>query len=151
MFHPKKFTPATIRFADVPGIPDEHRGDTSFNLPELRTADALMVVLRGFSSDAVAHPKGSVDPLRDLAHIEEEFILQDQMVVERRLERLRKDIQKRRDPELERERDLLERCLTVLESATPLRNETFDANAIEETAGLHLLVSQTRAGGGQRR
>jgi GTP-binding protein YchF len=139
MYQPKKFTPATIRFADVPGIPDEHRGDTSFNLPELRTADALMVVLRSFESDAVAHPKGSVDPLRDLEHIEEEFILQDQMVVERRLERLRKDIQKRRDPELERERDLLERCLLILESATPLRNESFDTNARKKLRGFTFL------------
>jgi GTP-binding protein YchF len=139
MFEPKKFTPATIRFADIPGIPDEHRGDTSFNLPELRTADALMVVLRSFTSDAVAHPKGSVDPLRDLEHIEDEFILQDQMVVERRLERLRKDIQKRRDPELERERDLLEHCLEILESATPLRNQTFDANAVKKLRGFTFL------------
>ena len=139
MYQPKKFTPATIRFADVPGIPDEHRGDTSFNLPELRTADALMVVLRGFVSDAIAHPMGSVDPLRDLAHIEEEFNLQDQMVVERRLERLRKDIQKRRDPELERERDLLERCLGILESGTPLRNESFDANQSKKLRGFTFL------------
>ena len=139
MYKPKKFTPATIRFADVPGIPDEHRGDTSFNLPELRTADALMVVLRGFPSDAVAHPMGSVDPLRDLEHIEDEFILQDQMVVEKRLERLRKDIQKRHDPELERERDLLERCLEILESATPLRNETFDANQTKKLRGFTFL------------
>jgi len=139
MYAPKKTTPATIRFADVPGIPDEHRGDTSFNLPELRTADALMVVLRSFPSDVVAHPKGSVDPLRDLGHIEEEFILQDQMVVERRLERLRKDIQKRRDPELERERDLLERCLVVLEDARPLRAEEFDANARKKLRGFTFL------------
>ena len=139
MYEPKKTTPATIRFADVPGIPDEHRGDTSFNLPELRTADALMVVLRSFPSDAIAHPKGSVDPLRDLEHIEEEFILQDQMVVERRLERLRKDIQKRRDPDLVRERDLLEHCLTILESARPLRAETFDANARKRLRGFTFL------------
>ncbi|MEX1312050.1 MAG: DUF933 domain-containing protein [Candidatus Sulfomarinibacteraceae bacterium] len=139
MYHPKKTTPATIRFADVPGIPDEHRGDTSLNVPELRTADALMVVLRAFPGEAVAHPSGSVDPLRDLAHIEEEFILQDQMVVEKRLERLRKDIQKRRDPELERERDLLVHCLEILEAGQPLRNESFDANAAKKLRGFTFL------------
>ncbi len=139
MYQPKKTTPATIRFADVPGIPDEHRGDTSLNMPELRTADALMVVLRTFQSEAVAHPSGSIDPLRDLEHIEEEFILQDQMVVEKRLERLRKDIQKRRDPELERERDLLEACLKVLEAGQPLRNESFDANASKKLRGFTFL------------
>jgi len=139
MYNPKKTTPATIRFSDIPGIPDEHRGEASLNLPELRTADALMVVLRAFDSDAVAHPKGSVDPLRDLAHIEEEFILSDQLVVEKRLERLRKDIQKRRDPELERERDLLERCLAVLEAEQPLRTESFDANEEKKLRGFTFL------------
>jgi len=139
MYNPKKTTPATIRFSDIPGIPDEHRGEASLTLPELRTADARMVVLRAFESDAVAHPKGSLNPLLDLAHIEEEFILSDQLVVEKRLERLRKDIQKRRDPELERERDLLERCLTVLEGEKPLRNETFDANQEKKLRGFTFL------------
>jgi GTP-binding protein YchF len=139
LYNPKKTTPATIRFADVPGIPEEHRGESGLNLPELRTADALIVVLRGFVSDAVAHPKGSVDPLRDLEHIEEEFILQDQMVVERRLDRLRRDLGKRRDPELERERDLLNRCLEVLESERPLRAETFDANQAKKLRGFTFL------------
>jgi len=142
MYEPKKTTPATIRFADVPGIPDEHRGEAGFNLPELRTTDALMVVLRAFESDAVAHPKGTIDPLRDLEHIEEEFILQDQMVVERRLERLHKDIQKRRDPELERERDLLQSCLATLEAGRPLRSETYDQNAEKKLRGFTFLSSK---------
>ncbi|HSL17566.1 MAG TPA: DUF933 domain-containing protein [Methylomirabilota bacterium] len=139
MYSPKKTTPATVRFADVPGIPDEHRDEAAFNLPELRTADALLVVLRAFESDAVPHPKGSVDPLRDLEHIEEEFILQDQMVVERRLERVRRDLGKRREAELERERDLLERCLAVLESGRPLRAESFDEAEGKKLRGFTFL------------
>ncbi|MGD8440148.1 MAG: DUF933 domain-containing protein [Holophagae bacterium] len=139
MYEPKKTTPATIRFADVPGIPDEHRGEAGFNLPELRTADALMVVLRAFESGAIAHPKGTVDPLRDLEHIEEEFILQDQMVVERRLDRLRKDLQKRRDPDLESERDVLQSCLATLEAGRPLRDEAFDPTADKKLRGFTFL------------
>jgi hypothetical protein len=139
MYRPKKTTPATIRYADVPGIPDEHRGDASLNLPELRTADALMVVVRAFESEAVAHPRGSVNPLRDLEHIEEEFILSDQMVIEKRLDRLRKDIQKRRDPGLERERDLLVRCLTALENEQPLRSQSFDAAEEKRLRGFTFL------------
>jgi GTP-binding protein YchF len=87
----------------------------------------------------VPHPKGSIDCVRDLEHIEEEFILQDQMVVERRLERLAKDIQKRRDPELERERDVLTRCLDVLESATPLREASFSEPELKKLRGFTFL------------
>jgi GTP-binding protein YchF len=125
LYQPDKTTPAVVRYVDVPGIPEEHRQEATFNLPELRAVDALMVVLRAFESDAVGHPKGTVDPLRDLRYIEEEFILQDLMVVERRLERIRRDLAKRRVPELDREARILERCQSILEENRPLRTASF--------------------------
>jgi len=128
MYNPAKTTPATVRYVDVPGIPEEHRHEAAFNLPELRATDVVMVVVRAFESDSVAHPMGSLDPLRDLHHIEEEFILQDQMVVERRLERIDRDLAKRKSPDLVREREILNRCLEVLEASTPLRAESFTAD-----------------------
>ena len=140
MYEPEKTTPATVRYVDVPGIPEEHRqGEAAFNLPELRSADALMVVVRAFADESVAHPMGSVDPIRDLRHIEEEFILQDQLVVERRLERIRKDLAKRKVPELEREGLILERCLEVLESERPLRAEDFSADELKQLRGFTFL------------
>ncbi len=126
LYNPKKTTPATVRYVDVPGMKAEHTEDASLNVPELRTMDALMVVLRGFDNDAVPHPAGAVDPFRDLERIEEEFVLQDQMVVERRMDRLRADIARRKDAELIAELALLERCLAVLEEGRPLRGEPFD-------------------------
>jgi GTP-binding protein YchF len=140
MYEPEKTTPATVRYVDVPGIPEEHRpGEAAFNLPELRSADALMVVVRAFADESVAHPMGSVDPIRDLRHIDEEFILQDQLVVERRLERIRKDLAKRKVPELERECRILERCLEVLESERPLRAEDFSADELKQLRGFTFL------------
>ena len=139
LYHPKKTTPATIRYVDVPGIPEEHRGEAAFNIPELRTADALMVILRAFPDDAVAHPMGSLDPVRDLQYIEEEFILQDQMVVERRLDRLRRDLAKRKAPDLLREAELLERCLEALEAASPLRSQAFSMDDHKKLRGFTFL------------
>ncbi|MDX2436285.1 MAG: DUF933 domain-containing protein [Acidobacteriota bacterium] len=128
MYNPAKTTPATVRYVDVPGIPEEHRHEAAFNLPELRATDVLMVVVRAFPSDSVAHPMGDIDPVRDLRHIDEEFILQDQLVVERRLERIDRDLAKRKNPDLVREREILGRCLTVLEASMPLRGEGFTAD-----------------------
>jgi hypothetical protein len=68
---------------------------------------------------------GAVDPHRDLRFIEQEFILQDLMVVERRLERIRRDLAKRRVPELEREARILEHCQVILEENGPLRAVSF--------------------------
>jgi GTP-binding protein YchF len=121
MYQPRKTTPASVRYVDVPGIRGERQQDASLNIPELRTMDALLVVLRGFHNDAVPHPLGSLDPIRDLDRIEEEFVLQDQMIVERRVERLRKDVVRLKKSELVAELELLERCLLVLEDGRPLR------------------------------
>jgi GTP-binding protein YchF len=139
MYQPEKTTPATVRYVDVPGIPEEHRREAAFNLPELRAVDALMVVLRAFTNDAVAHPMGSIDSLRDLRHIEQEFILQDLLIIEKRLERVRKDLGKRQMPELEREAALLERCQEVLENERPLREESFDENEAKILRGFTFL------------
>ena len=139
MYEPEKTTPASVRYVDVPGIPEEHRREAAFNLPELRAVDALMVVLRAFENNAVAHPFGSIDPLRDLQHIEEEFILQDLMVVERRLERLQKDLRKRKTPELEREAQVLEQCRLALENENPLRAESFPEDEARILRGFTFL------------
>jgi len=139
MFHPKKTTHATIRYVDVPGIPAEHGRGGSLNIPELRTMDVLMLVLRAFESDSVPHPLLSVDPVRDLRHAEEEFLLQDLMVVEKRLERLEKDLKKRKVPELEREQTALLRCLGVLEDGRPLRSEAFTADEEKILRGFTFL------------
>jgi len=119
LFKPKKHTPATVRFVDVPGIAKGSGG--SLNVPELRTMDGLAVVLRGFASDDVPHSEGSVDPARDLELLETELLLADLTVVGNRLERLGREIGKRKAPELEAERDALERCKVPLEAGTPLR------------------------------
>ncbi len=140
LFRPRKHTPATIRYVDVPGLPEEHRADSSLNLPELRSADVLMLVLRAFEAEAVPHPLGGLDPLRDLARIEEELVLQDQLIVERRIERLDRDLAKRKAPELAAERDLLRRCLGVLEEARPLRAEPFTEDELKRLRGFTFLT-----------
>ena len=125
LFRPRKTTPATVRYVDVPGLSGDAARGTALDLPQLRTMDALMVVLRGFDQAEVTAAEGEPDPLRDLETIEAEFLISDQLVVEKRLERLEKDIRKRKAPELLAERDLLTRCLQALEAERPLREEPF--------------------------
>lgn len=119
LFKPKKKVPATVRFVDVPSV--TRGGSASLNLPELRTMDGLTVVLRGFASDAVPHPEGGVDPVRDLELIETELLLGDLQVATNRIERLDRDLLKRKAPELEAERVVMLRCRAALDEGTPLR------------------------------
>ncbi|RLE29143.1 MAG: redox-regulated ATPase YchF [Acidobacteria bacterium] len=139
LFNPKKHTPATIRYVDVPGIPAEHGREGSLNISELRTMDVLMVVVRAFESDVVPHPLLTVNPVRDLERIDEEFILQDLLVVEKRLERLKKDLARKKVPELEREQKVLQKCHEILEDGRPLRSEDFSDNEEKEIRGFTFL------------
>jgi GTP-binding protein YchF len=120
LFKPRKHTPATVRFIDVPGV--VKGGAQALNLPELRAMDALAVVVRAFAAALVPHPEGTVDPVRDVELVETELLLADLGVVENRLERVRRDLGKRKTPELEAELPLLERCRERLEGGVPLRD-----------------------------
>ena len=119
MFRPKKHTPAVVRFVDVPGI--TKGGGQSMNLPELKMMDGLAAVIRAFPSDAIPHPEGNVDPARDLDLLETEFLLSDLSIATNRLEKLGKEMQKKKSPELAAEKDAVEKCRALLDAGTPLR------------------------------
>ncbi len=121
MFNPRKRVPATVEFADIPGRPSGAGADALLDVAAYRNADALVHVVRAFTDPAVAHAAGSVDPRRDGRAMEDELILADLAVVEKRLERLAKDLKKTRTAELEKEQEVLLRCRPHLENGAPLR------------------------------
>jgi len=99
----KKTTPAAIRIVDVPGRAE---------IPgELRQADALLVVLDGFSEKA--------DPGADLETLRLELIVADREHVDRRLERVRKEA-KSGDRAKRQEAELTEKLLAHLDEGHPL-------------------------------
>ena len=79
-------------------------------LAPLREVDALAHVLRVFDDPAVPHPAGSVDPLRDAVSLDLELMLSDLDQIERRIERVEKDLKKKKETVLEFELALLLRC-----------------------------------------
>ena len=120
MYRPKKKTPATIEFVDVPGVA-KGEGQALVDLPALRGVDALVHVLRAFESELAPHPDGSVDPLRDARMLELELILADLGAVERRIERLEANIKKANRPEDVAERAVFLKMKEALEAERPLR------------------------------
>ncbi|GIX05995.1 MAG: ribosome-binding ATPase YchF [Candidatus Poribacteria bacterium] len=123
-FRPKQVTPTTITYVDTGGlVPGAFQRGTMTPqfLATLRTMDALVHVVRGFEDAAVPHEHGSVDPKRDLALLETELLLADLQVAESRLERLNRELRVKKDAELQRERETLERCRSALEAGRPLR------------------------------
>jgi ribosome-binding ATPase len=120
LFKPEKTVHATIEYMDMPGSVIE-LARTGVQSQALRELDALVHVARAFDDPAVPLEGGSVDPKRDIDNVELELILSDLAVVEKRLERLDKDIKKQKNPALEKEYQVLKVCRTALEKQTPLR------------------------------
>jgi GTP-binding protein YchF len=123
LFHPKKTTLAEITFSDAAAV----AGDQS--LAAMREMDALCHVVRGFGDDA--------SPAADARKLEDEMNLADLIIVEKRIERLKRE--KSKGSEL----PLLERLKAALEAGTPLR-EVRDITADEWTmlAGFRFLTAK---------
>ena len=138
LFEPPKVTHATVEYVDMPPLSKESLRDPSY-MASLRVADAFAHVLRLFEDETIPHEKGSIDPVRDLEDLETELILSDLVVVEKRLERLDKDRKKIKNPELDREFELLERCRKTLEDGQPIRNPEIDAEDEKRLRGFQFL------------
>ncbi len=119
LYSPKKTTYASVEFVDVAAIGQEALKETAF-LASLRQVDALIHVLRAFEEESIPHV-GPIDPLRDIRNVEFDLMISDLAQVEKRLERLEKDLKKGRTSDLEREQALLLRSKEALEKELPLR------------------------------
>jgi hypothetical protein len=138
MFKPHKTVYAAIEYMDMPGSVIElaRAGAQSQSLREL---DALVHVVRAFENVAIPIEGGSVDPKRDIENVELELILSDLAVVEKRLERLEKDIKKQKSPALEKEFQVLKICKATIEKQTPLREMDLGAEESKVIRGFTFL------------
>jgi GTP-binding protein YchF len=142
LFEPRRYTPATVSFVDIPGIRSGEAAE-SLDLTRLRDADALMHVVRAFEDDEIPHPEGSVDPARDIENLDLELIVADMDLVGRRLERLEKSRKRglNRDEEYEH-RLLAETVLPALENEMPIREVALDADQEKRLRGFQLLSAK---------
>jgi GTP-binding protein YchF len=95
-----------------------------------------------FRDPSVPHPAGSVDPARDVRAMEDEIILADLGVVERRIERLERDLKKAGTPDLKKEQDILVRCREALESGRPLRALELGSDDAKRLRGFQFLSAK---------
>ena len=141
MYNPRKRVPATVEFTDIIG-PARTGAQALVDVAAYKNADALVHVVRAFHDEAVPHPSGSVAPARDAQTMEDELILADLGVLERRLERIEKDLKKARTPELDKERDLVDRCKAALEDGRPLRALELTGDDLKRLRGFQLLSAK---------
>jgi GTP-binding protein YchF len=121
LYPEKKKVPAAFDLSDLVGI-SYGEVKSSLWLGNLRKADGLVHVVRAFRNDEIPAPKGRIDPAEDIRFMEEELILADLLAADGRLDRLGKDLKKMKDPEAEKEKEILERLRPSLESGRGLRD-----------------------------
>jgi len=141
LFKPKKITFATIEYVDIGGL-QKDREKNSASLVPLREADALAHVVRVFDDPAIPHPSGSIDAMRDIDSIEIELMLTDLEQATRRLERVEKDLKKKKDPQIELEQSVLLRCRAALEAEKPLREMDFKPEEKKAVTGFTFLTQK---------
>ncbi len=127
MFNPKKTIYTKVTYADIAGL-DGSAGKSGISgtlMNHLTQMDGFIHVVRCFESDEVPHAAGSIDPQRDIAAMDTEFILNDLIAVERKLERLAEERKKgagREKAVIDREHELFERFHAVLSEEKPLKD-----------------------------
>lgn len=138
LYDPKKITYASVQYVDLPGVQKERMRES---LATLRDVDAIAHVIRVFEDPSVPHSEGTIDPLRDATNLDLELILSDHDQISKRLERVEKDLKKKKDPNSELEKTVLEKCKAQLEAEKPLRELELTAEERKPISGF-LFLSQ---------
>ncbi len=145
MYSPKKSAYTNITYVDIAGL---DKGISEGGLKgqfrnELSQVDGFLHVVRTFGDDNVPHPYVEIDPQRDLEIIDMEFLLDDLLTVERRLEKIHDDIRvkgKKVEAGYQDEITLLERLKAQLDAEKPLRELDLSDAEIKPLRGFGLLT-----------
>lgn len=145
MFKPKKTTYAKVTYTDIAGLQKgmgESGGISGPLLNHLVTLDGFVHVVRAFEDENVPHLEDSIDPARDLATLDMEFLINDLLAVEGKLERLRDGLSKgayKNKAAAESEMALFERLYEVLAQERPLRELDLTEEEHKSLRGYSLL------------
>ncbi len=149
MFKPRKTIYAKVTYADIAGLEGSKGEDSPKSglsgplLNQLAQMDGFVHVVRCFENTAVPHPSGSVDPLRDIASLDGELLLNDLIMVERKQERLVEERKKgggREKAVIEREIELFGQFHQALSAGRPLRELDIPAEDEKNLAGFGFLT-----------
>lgn len=151
MFKPQKTIYAKVTYADIAGLEGksseegggQKSGLSGQLLNQLAQMEGFVHVVRCFENSSVPHPAGSVDPARDIEALDGELLLNDLIMVERKLERLVEERKKgggRDKAVIERELELFHLFQETLTAGTPLRDIDIPAEDEKNLAGFGFLT-----------
>ena len=148
IYKPQKTTPAEITYVDLPAAPDglgKTRGISGVYLNQIQTADALVVVARGFDDPSVPDGGDGVDAFRDVETMLYELTFADLDIVQRRIDRIAQNRKGARSADrdaLERERRLMASIMNGLEDGEPIRNQSLTPDAARRVNEFQFLTAK---------
>ena len=134
--------PERTRYAEtnVVLLPDLEQGSKDRHwLEAARRCDLLCVVVRAFQSGSVYHPAGSVDAERDRLNLDAELLLADLELIEKRLERMRKEKRAGQTPAQVMEEAVLDKYRETVEAGVPLKDIALDEHQVKAIRSLGFL------------
>ncbi|HZK26879.1 MAG TPA: redox-regulated ATPase YchF [Thermoclostridium sp.] len=144
MYHPKKIVHTAIEFVDIAGlVKGASRGEGLGNkfLSHIREVDAIIHVVRCFEDPNIVHVDGSIGPARDIETINLELIFADLELLEKRMDKIRKQA-KSGERKYSIELEFLEKIHRHLESNQPVRSMELEPEWEKYTEQLFLLTSK---------
>ncbi|MEY4079147.1 MAG: hypothetical protein RIS80_916 [Actinomycetota bacterium] len=133
IFGSERILPAPVSFVDIAGIvrgASEGEGLGNQFLANIREADAIAQVVRGFVDSDVVHVDGRVDAKSDIETINTELILADMQTLEKARPRVEKEVKGKKAEPIALE--VIDEALKALDAGTPLSATTIDLTPIRE-------------------
>ncbi|KQQ22866.1 GTP-binding protein [Rathayibacter sp. Leaf299] len=133
IFGSERILPAPVSFVDIAGIvrgASEGEGLGNKFLANIREADAIAQVIRGFEDSDVVHVDGKVDAASDMETINTELILADLQTLEKAEARYEKELKGKKIEPIVLE--TAKKAREFLDSGKPLSATTIDLEPIRE-------------------
>ena len=146
LYQPKKFSPASIDYADITGavMGDGQKKDSNEALKKIKESEALIQVVRFFENENVLHIKDSLDAARDIDIINSELLFADLDVAQKRVDKLKRSVTAKGPDQQKQKSELavLLKIIDVLENEDRIANMDLDENELKAIRGYQFYTQK---------
>ena len=144
LYNSKRKIPAMVEFVDIAGlVKGASKGEGLGNqfLAHIRETSAIVHVVRCYENSDITHVMGKIDPIRDIDTIETELMLADLEAINKKIEKLQKDI-KSRDKKIVAQKELADKVKSHLDAGYPVRTLVIEEEEKELLKNFFLITAK---------